>query len=338
MTRSSKSEYRTPPVVAPPQVPSNYAPNYPKGTGKLYGTLPHNPQVGMVQPQQQTQNDTYGMGRSGATMPRLSSSSMRSTGSHASSNSEYGRMSSGGGTLGRQYGRGMTPPTSQPPQPLQQQQQPRISNSSQYGMIGGVVGGGSQYGTPNRPSHRPPSPPLPPPPPGGQQKQQIPQQMQKQQYNPVYGRQSSGMSVGSDLNNSSGIYSQQSSLNQQQQQFNSSIYASQQQAAALQQQLMRQSSQASSAAAMSRQLSRQSSSGASTGVLPKDANLPGWVPKNYIERVSAIYDYNADKEDELSFSEGSTIYVLKKNDDGWWEGVMDGITGLFPGNYVEANI
>ena len=24
--------------------------------------------------------------------------------------------------------------------------------------------------------------------------------------------------------------------------------------------------------------------------------------------------------------------------NGWWEGVMDGITGLFPGNYVEATI
>ena len=49
----------------------------------------------------------------------------------------------------------------------------------------------------------------------------------------------------------------------------------------------------------------------------------------------AIYDYYADKEDELSFQESAVIYVLKKNDDGWWEGVMDGITGLFPGNYVE---
>ncbi len=65
---------------------------------------------------------------------------------------------------------------------------------------------------------------------------------------------------------------------------------------------------------------------------------PAWVPKNYMEKVVAIYDYNADKEDELSFGEGSVIYVLKKNDDGWWEGVMNGITGLFPGNYVEATI
>lgn len=70
-------------------------------------------------------------------------------------------------------------------------------------------------------------------------------------------------------------------------------------------------------------------------IVPDDHNLPGWVPKNYIEKVVAIYDYYADKDDELSFQESSVLYVLKKNDDGWWEGVMDGVTGLFPGNYVE---
>jgi len=70
-------------------------------------------------------------------------------------------------------------------------------------------------------------------------------------------------------------------------------------------------------------------------VVTEELDLPGWVPKNYIEKVVAIYDYYADKEDELSFQESAVIYVLKKNDDGWWEGVMDGITGLFPGNYVE---
>lgn len=52
--------------------------------------------------------------------------------------------------------------------------------------------------------------------------------------------------------------------------------------------------------------------------------------------VVAIYDYTRDKEDELSFQEGAIIYVIKKNDDGWFEGVMSGTTGLFPGNYVES--
>ncbi|XP_017560903.1 abl interactor 1a isoform X6 [Pygocentrus nattereri] len=63
---------------------------------------------------------------------------------------------------------------------------------------------------------------------------------------------------------------------------------------------------------------------------------PQWAPKNYIEKVVAIYDYTKDKEDELSFMEGAIIYIIKKNDDGWFEGVSNGVTGLFPGNYVES--
>uniref|UniRef100_A0A671WRT4 Abl-interactor 1a n=1 Tax=Sparus aurata TaxID=8175 RepID=A0A671WRT4_SPAAU len=63
---------------------------------------------------------------------------------------------------------------------------------------------------------------------------------------------------------------------------------------------------------------------------------PQWAPKNYIEKVVAIYDYSKDKDDELSFMEGAIIYVIKKNDDGWFEGVSSGVTGLFPGNYVES--
>uniref|UniRef100_A0A671TA93 Abl interactor 2-like n=1 Tax=Sinocyclocheilus anshuiensis TaxID=1608454 RepID=A0A671TA93_9TELE len=63
---------------------------------------------------------------------------------------------------------------------------------------------------------------------------------------------------------------------------------------------------------------------------------PPWAPRNYLEKVVAIYDYTCDKEDELSFQEGAIIYVIKKNDDGWFEGVMSGTTGLFPGNYVDS--
>ncbi|XP_075464689.1 abl interactor 2 isoform X11 [Ascaphus truei] len=63
---------------------------------------------------------------------------------------------------------------------------------------------------------------------------------------------------------------------------------------------------------------------------------PPWAPRTYLEKVVAIYDYMKDKEDELSFQEGAIIYVIKKNDDGWYEGVMNGVTGLFPGNYVES--
>ncbi|XP_070295416.1 abl interactor 1-like [Salvelinus sp. IW2-2015] len=60
---------------------------------------------------------------------------------------------------------------------------------------------------------------------------------------------------------------------------------------------------------------------------------PQW---SYMQKVVAIYDYTADKNDELSFMEGAIIYIIKKNDDGWYEGISSGVTGLFPGNYVES--
>lgn len=118
---------------------------------------------------------------------------------------------------------------------------------------------------------------------------------------------------------------------------NSSIYSRQSSVGSMHPQMVRQSSGQGppmTSTPAQRQLSRQSSHGSAA----QDPNLPAWVPKNYLEKVVAIYDYNADKEDELSFQEGAKIFVLKKNDDGWWEGVMDGITGLFPGNYVEASV
>uniref|UniRef100_A0A0N5BSE9 SH3 domain-containing protein n=1 Tax=Strongyloides papillosus TaxID=174720 RepID=A0A0N5BSE9_STREA len=62
---------------------------------------------------------------------------------------------------------------------------------------------------------------------------------------------------------------------------------------------------------------------------------PSWAPATYLEKGVVIYDYDADKPDELTLREGNIVYILRKNDDGWNEGVMDGTTGLFPGNYVK---
>ncbi|GMT18812.1 hypothetical protein PFISCL1PPCAC_10109, partial [Pristionchus fissidentatus] len=59
-----------------------------------------------------------------------------------------------------------------------------------------------------------------------------------------------------------------------------------------------------------------------------------WIPIDYIERAIALYDYEADKADELTLRANCIVYVIKKNEDGWYEGVLDGVTGLFPGNYV----
>lgn len=48
--------------------------------------------------------------------------------------------------------------------------------------------------------------------------------------------------------------------------------------------------------------------------------------------IFSSIDFVKHIDDELSFQESSVLYVLKKNDDGWWEGVMDGVTGLFSAN------
>ena len=62
-------------------------------------------------------------------------------------------------------------------------------------------------------------------------------------------------------------------------------------------------------------------------------NLLPWL---VLPLVVAIYDYCQDKDDELSFMEGAIIYIIKKNDDGWFEGICNGTTGLFPGYSVES--
>lgn len=62
---------------------------------------------------------------------------------------------------------------------------------------------------------------------------------------------------------------------------------------------------------------------------------PDWAPQNFIEKVIALYDYTKEKPDELNLVENAIIYVTRKNEDGWYEGVSNGEEGLFPCNYVE---
>lgn len=52
-------------------------------------------------------------------------------------------------------------------------------------------------------------------------------------------------------------------------------------------------------------------------------------------QVIAIYDYTAANQDELSFSKGQLINVLDKSNPDWWRGEVNGVTGLFPFNYVQ---
>ena len=47
--------------------------------------------------------------------------------------------------------------------------------------------------------------------------------------------------------------------------------------------------------------------------------------------ATALYDYEATRDDELTFSEGESIEIINRNDDGWFEGVIGSRRGLFPG-------
>lgn len=53
----------------------------------------------------------------------------------------------------------------------------------------------------------------------------------------------------------------------------------------------------------------------------------------------ALYDYEGEEQQELTFEEGQVIKVINKCahgvDDGWWEGELDGRVGNFPSLVVE---
>ncbi|KAG5417855.1 hob1 [Candida metapsilosis] len=49
----------------------------------------------------------------------------------------------------------------------------------------------------------------------------------------------------------------------------------------------------------------------------------------------ALYDYTAQAQGDLSFPAGATIEIINKDDPGWWMGKYNGVTGLFPSNYIK---
>lgn len=52
------------------------------------------------------------------------------------------------------------------------------------------------------------------------------------------------------------------------------------------------------------------------------------------DKVIALYPYKAQNDDELSFDKDDIISVLGRDEPEWWRGECQGLTGLFPSNYV----
>ncbi|XP_033022421.1 nostrin isoform X1 [Lacerta agilis] len=53
---------------------------------------------------------------------------------------------------------------------------------------------------------------------------------------------------------------------------------------------------------------------------------------------TALYDYHAEREDELCLNKGDVIEIHQKEEDGWWYGSLNGKIGIFPATYVEELI
>lgn len=56
--------------------------------------------------------------------------------------------------------------------------------------------------------------------------------------------------------------------------------------------------------------------------------------------VTALYDYAATAEGDLSFAAGDRIELVKKTDstEDWWTGRLNGVEGVFPGKRRSATL
>ncbi|PVU84614.1 hypothetical protein BB559_001516 [Furculomyces boomerangus] len=63
------------------------------------------------------------------------------------------------------------------------------------------------------------------------------------------------------------------------------------------------------------------------------------APKKIAIYATALYDYTAQAEGDLSFKANDVIEVIEYTEsaDDWWTGKLNGKAGLFPSNYVKLN-
>ncbi|KAK5935269.1 hypothetical protein CgunFtcFv8_020645 [Champsocephalus gunnari] len=61
---------------------------------------------------------------------------------------------------------------------------------------------------------------------------------------------------------------------------------------------------------------------------------PAPKPKPQVPQCKALYAYDAQDTDELSFNADDLIDIIKEDASGWWIGRLRGKQGLFPNNYV----
>ncbi|XP_053559787.1 unconventional myosin-Ie [Bombina bombina] len=63
--------------------------------------------------------------------------------------------------------------------------------------------------------------------------------------------------------------------------------------------------------------------------------VPKPKPQPAVPLCRALYAYDAQDTDELSFNADDVLEIVREDSSGWWQGRIRGREGLFPGNYVE---
>ncbi|XP_077443254.1 CD2-associated protein [Stigmatopora argus] len=63
---------------------------------------------------------------------------------------------------------------------------------------------------------------------------------------------------------------------------------------------------------------------------------PSAVPKKVKKRqFKVVFDYQPQNEDELELKLGDIVEVVDEVEEGWWSGIINGKTGLFPSNFIK---
>lgn len=52
--------------------------------------------------------------------------------------------------------------------------------------------------------------------------------------------------------------------------------------------------------------------------------------------ATALYDFDGQNEQELSFKAGDVITLTDYSDEEWWHGTLNGVEGMFPASYVQT--